>query len=316
MLKMKIWNALIALNLLVSTSEAFVPNKVTFGRPTVSSSSSSSLLQASTLERLPESAVKVTITAPGSATKAAYDKACTELSKNISIPGFRKGAKIPPQVLEQAMAGKGGRFALRAQAINSLLSELIEPALKDEHGLEPIGQPALETPAEEMAKDFEPGQDLELHVKCDVWPDVQWKEVEGKEKPYVGLTGTYERKPVDDTKFDKAMNDLKERYATTEPIDDDSHELQMGDACVVDMDGYMATESGEKGDPLPNAASGDRVDVIMGEGRYMKGLVEGLVGAKVGESRTVTVTFPTVSFVCGSFLGLSITLYIQQRRKL
>jgi trigger factor len=287
---MKIQNIIVALSLLASTTDAFVPHRVAFANTRAPFA-----LQASTLERLPESSVKVVITAPGSATKAAYEKACNELSKTIVIPGFRKGSKVPPQVLEQAMSGKGGRYALREQAINSLLGELIEPALKDEHGLEPIGQPTLETPASELAKNFEPGQDLELHVKCDVWPDINWKTIEGKEKPYFGLTGTYKRASFDQTKFNKALSDLTERYATLEPIDDDSHELQMGDACVVNMEGFMATDSGGKGEPLPNAASGDRVEVIMGEGRYMTGLVEGLVGAKVGETRLVTVTFPDVS---------------------
>ena len=51
----------------------------------------------------------------------------------------------------------------------------------------------------------------------------------------------------------------------------------------------------EKGEPLPNAASGDRVEVILGPGRYMTGLVEGLVGAKVGETKLVRVSFPEVS---------------------
>lgn len=285
---MKVSNILTVLALLASTTDAFVPQRVAFARAPLA-------LDATKLERLPESAVKVTITAPGSATKAAYDKACTELSKNIAIPGFRKGAKIPPQVLENAMSAKGGRYALREQAINSLLSELIEPALKDEHGLEPIGQPSLETPAAEMAKDFTPGEDLELHVTCDVWPDIEWKQVEGKEKPYIGLEGSYKRKPFDQSKFDKALTDLKERYAELAPISDADHELQMGDACVVNMEGYMATADGEKGEKLPDAASGDRVEVILGEGRYMTGLVEGLVGAKVGDVRTVSVTFPTVS---------------------
>jgi FKBP-type peptidyl-prolyl cis-trans isomerase (trigger factor) len=60
------------------------------------------------------------------------------------------------------------------------------------------------------------------------------------------------------------------------------------------MDGYMANADGSKGEPLPNAASGDRVEVILGPGRYMEGLVEGLVGAKVGDTVTVKVSFPEV----------------------
>jgi len=293
---MKFSNSLLTLVLAASSVDGFAPRKLAFTRMPFS-------LEASTMERLPESAVKVVITAPGSATKAAYEKACTEISKNISIAGFRKGAKIPPQVLEQAMAGKGGRYALREQAINSLVAELIEPALKQEHGLEPIGMPSLVVPAAEMARDFKPGEDLELAVRCDVWPDIEWKQVEGKEKPYLGLKASYKRKPFDQVKFNKALNDLKERYATLQPIDDPNHELQMGDACVVNMEGWMADDAGGKGEKLPDAASGDRVEVMLGDGRYMAGLVEGLVGAKVGDVKTVKVTFPSVSGLLTVNLG-------------
>jgi len=240
------------------------------------------------VKRLPDSAVEISIPVPGSATKAAYDKVCTELSKQITIPGFRKGSKIPPQVLEQNMAAKGGRNALKVQAINELLAQLVEPALK-EQSLDPIGQPTLETSAEELAKSFVPGEALTLPVRCDVWPDIHWKS---GDKPYVGLTGSYKRKPFNQEKMDLALRDLKERYATLEPIEDTSYALQMGDACMVNMDGYMANEDGSKGEPLPNAASGDNVEVILGTGRYMEGLVEGLVGAKVGETKTVYVSFP------------------------
>lgn len=252
-----------------------------------------SVESTSTLTRLPDSAVEVILKVPGKATQAAYDKACFELSKTLVIPGFRKGARIPPQVLEQCMASKdGGKFALRVEAINSLLGQLIEPALKDEHGLEPIGQPALAVPADELAATFVPGEDIELLVKCDVWPEIQWMDSDGG-KPYFGLTGAYSRKPFNQEKMDKALSDLRERYATLKPTAEDSP-LRMGDACRVDMVGFMANEDGSKGSPLPNAASGDNVEIIMGPGRYMEGLVEGIVGAKVGDSRVVTVEFPMV----------------------
>jgi trigger factor len=240
------------------------------------------------------SSVELTITAPGPATKAAYDKACAEICKTISIPGFRKGAKIPPAVIENAMASRGGATALRTQAISSLLNQLLEPALKEDHNLEPIGQPSLAVPAEQLAESFVPGEPIEMVVVCDVWPDIKWKEVEGKEKPYMGLTGTYTRKPFNQARFDQAVKDLAERYAVVEPAAEGA-ELAMGDACVVNMEGYMAAEDGvSKGEPLPDAASGDDVEIILGDGRYMEGLVEGLVGAKVGETRVVYVTFPEV----------------------
>lgn len=256
-----------------------------------------------TVRRLPDSAVEIDIPVPGSATKAAYDKVCTELSKNIHIAGFRKGSKIPPQVLEQSMAAKGGRNALKVQAINELMVQLVERTLKDQ-SLDPIGQATLKIPAEDLADDYKPGEDLTLPVRCDVWPEIQWKDTD-KDKPYEGLKGKYARKPFNQERLDTALRDLKERYVTLEPITDSDYALQMGDSCFVNMEGYMATPDGEKGEPLPNAASGDRVEVVLGSGRYMEGLVEGLVGAKVGESRTVKVSFPEVRlqllFACESF---------------
>jgi trigger factor len=250
----------------------------------------------STMIRKDDSSVEISILAPGPATKAAYDKVTYELSKTISVPGFRKGAKIPAAVLENAMSAKGGRNAIRVQAIQTLLSQLLEPAFKEEHNLEPIGQPTLVVPAETLAEKFTPGEPIELTVRCDVWPDIKWRKVEGKDKPYMKLAHSYKRKPFNQKKLDMAIRDLKERYAelTLAPLE---KELEMGDACVVNMVGYMAAADGiSKGEPLPNAASGENVDIILGSGRYMDGLVEGLVGAKVGDTRTVSVRFPEVRY--------------------
>lgn len=252
-----------------------------------------SLNMASVMQKLEDSAVEVTIVVPAKATKAAYDKAVLELSKNLTIPGFRKGSKIPPAVLENAMAARGGKNAIRVQAINDLANRLIEPALKEDHGLEPIGQPSLKVGAEELAESFVPGEDLEMVVKCDVWPEVSFKKTDDDSKPYFGLKGKYKRKPFDQAKFDVALKDLRERFAILTPLEDKDHKLEMGDACVVNMQGFMAEADGKtKGEALPDAASGDNVEVILGDGRYMEGLVEGLVGAKVGETVQVFVTFP------------------------
>lgn len=250
----------------------------------------------SVLVKKENSSVEVTITASGKATKSAYDKACAEVSRSINIKGFRKGAKIPPAVIENALSNqRDGKFSLKTQAINDLLNSLLEPALKDEHNLEPLGQPSLVTPADELANSFKPGEPMELTIRCDVWPDIQWKEGSDGGKPYLGLKGTYEREPFDQVRFEAALNDLRERYATTTPLEDQGQPLQMGDACMVNMEGWMAVEEGgevTKGEPLPNVATGDNVEIILGPGRYMDGLVEGLVGAKVGETKTVTVSFP------------------------
>ncbi|MGK3757688.1 MAG: trigger factor [Bacillariaceae sp.] len=137
-----------------------------------------------------------------------------------------------------------------------------------------------------------------MAVKCDVWPDIQWKKPEGakdSEKPYIGMKGIYTRKPFDKAKMDKAVLDLKERFAELETIEDKDYELKTGDACRINMEGYMANAEGGKGEKLPSAARGENFEVVLGEGRYMEGLVEGMLGAKVSDTKEVTVTFPDVS---------------------
>jgi len=103
--------------------------------------------------------------------------------------------------------------------------------------------------------------------------------------------GKYSRKPFDQVKFDKALNDLRERYVTLTDMEAEG-KLAMGDACKVNMVGYMANSDGTKGEPLPNAASGDNVEVVLEYGKYMEGLVEGILGAAEGEIRKVNVAFP------------------------
>jgi len=276
----------------LSTTHRTAPLIIRQNKPLFLSSDDDSSPKKSSLKRLPDSAVELTLHIPAAATSAAYDKTLAEVAKNVSIPGFRKGAKIPAQVIENAWAKNGGKKALKTMAINELVGELISPALKDEYDLEPIGQPSLVASADELAAGFVPGEELEVTVKCDVWPEIQWSDVEGQEKPYLGLKGTYKRKPFNQERFDAALRDLTERYTELEPIEDETQALATGDACKVNMVGYMATADREKGEPLPDAASGDNVEVVLGPGRYMEGLVEGLEGGKVGETKTVNVRFP------------------------
>jgi len=149
--------------------------------------------------------------------------------------------------------------------------------------------------AELLAEGFVTGEPLDMVVTCDMWLDIQWKQDTDNEKLYYGLEGTYKRRPFDQPRYEQSLNDLAERYAVTTPADE-GKVLSMGDVCVINMDNHMAVEDGvSKGEPLPNAASGDSVEVVLGPGRYIEGLVEGLVGAKVGETNTV---FVTLSMVC------------------
>ncbi|GMI04300.1 hypothetical protein TrVE_jg1530 [Triparma verrucosa] len=240
------------------------------------------------------SSVSVTITATAEQTRDAYDRVITDASKSLDIPGFRKGSKIPANVVESVLekGGRGGKEFLKKQALKQLIASVVEPALQDDPSVDPIGEPALTQSEEILVSLFQPSEEIQLNVKCDVWPEVKWVGGASDGKAYDGLEGSYTRKPFNQQKMDEAIKDLKDRQAKLAPKDGDSPTLEMGDACVVNMVGFLADADGKKGEPLPNAASGDQVDVVMETGKYMSGLVEGLVGASVNDTREIKVTFP------------------------
>lgn len=69
--------------------------------------------------------------------KAMRDTART-LGREIEFPGFRKG-KVPYQVLVRRV----GEEALRAEAVEGMLTKVLEEAI-DQMGVELYGQPTLD----------------------------------------------------------------------------------------------------------------------------------------------------------------------------
>lgn len=55
---------------------------------------------------------------------------------------------------------------------------------------------------------------------------------------------------------------------------------------------YQVLSDGTRGPEMRNIAAGEGVEVVLEPGRFLPGVVENLVGAKAGETRVVSVTFP------------------------
>lgn len=90
------------------------------------------------VEKRANSSVGLFVTVPGTLTKKAYEQACQRLvnDRKVAIPGFRKGQKVPEQVLLNAVGGMG-------VIINEALDILCEDALKtaiDEADVKAVGQ--------------------------------------------------------------------------------------------------------------------------------------------------------------------------------
>ncbi|NMA81374.1 MAG: trigger factor family protein, partial [Jeotgalicoccus halophilus] len=114
----------------------------------------------------------LTITIPSAELDTALDEAFKKVSKEVSMPGFRKG-KVPRQMFEKRF----GVESLYQDALDILLPANYGKAV-DEAGITPVAQPDVEV------EQIEKGKDVILKATVTVEPEVklgEYKNLEGEE---------------------------------------------------------------------------------------------------------------------------------------
>jgi len=224
------------------------------------------------------SSVILKLTVPGQATRECWANSLVSFTQEVDFPGFRKGSKIP----ESTIVGKVGARAVKSEALRILTDTVLKQAITSS-GIQAIGQAQLVKSPEEMIELFQPGEPLLMEIKTDVWPTIEYVG------SYTGFEVNVEKLPLDQERYNKALESLRKRQTILTEVDEPAKE---GYSAVVDMEGYERAEDGSRGEPLPQLASGEQVEVILEPGRYTEGLYEGVLGMRAGESRDVVVSLP------------------------
>ncbi len=206
------------------------------------------------VEELDGDRVRLTIGVPAPDVHHAVEHATSDLSSSVKIPGFRVG-KVPPAILVQRL----GRERIYAEAVDSHLGGWFWNAAARAR-LRPIGQPEYQY--ELPASDTEP---WEFTATVPVQPKVEVVDWVGLEVPRADSTV-----PVD--LVDQELESLRESVAELVPAE--GRAAQAGDSLVIDL----VSPGGE--------AQRDTV-VELGAGRLVEEVEEALVGASVGETKTV-----------------------------
>ena len=182
---------------------------------------------------LEKSNVRLSITVPKDDVRAKYDAMLREYSKELQIPGFRKG-KVPKEVLERKFAE-----ALKGDALGRIIESSLKEVFEDEK-LErherplPYSTPELK---DEPKLDLE--QDLQFSVEYDVLPKIsigQWK----------GLTVDYPYAEVEKEDIDRELEEIRERNAIVMDRDDSAAAVK-GDVVTIDYDFFD-----DNGESLPD----------------------------------------------------------------
>lgn len=228
-----------------------------------------------TQEPLPKSQIGLEIEIPAETTKQAYEKVVQNLSRSANIPGFRKG-KVPRQILLQRL----GHQRIKEAALEDLVQEGLKQAIEQE-SIKALGNYQLISTYEELISRFQPGQPLTFSASVDVPPQINLGE-------YSGLSIKAEETQPEPEAVDQFLEQRRVEQATLIPVE--SRPAQMGDVAVVDYSGRYTGE-GEEATEISGAQATD-FQIELGEGRFLEGIVHGIVGMNPGETKDVELTFP------------------------
>ncbi len=195
--------------------------------------------------------------------EAATLKAYKKQVKNINIPGFRKG-KAPKHMIEK-MYGKGVFYddAIEETYPSALADATVEAELKavsvDDLSVDEVGEDGYS-----------------FKAKITVAPQLT---VDG----YKGIEVEKLSTEVTDELVEEELQAVRERNGRMVTVEDRAAEN--GDTTVIDFEGFVDGEAFEGG-------KSENYNLRLGDGNFIPGFEEAIVGHKTGEEFTIDVTFP------------------------
>ena len=185
------------------------------------------------------------------------------LSRTARLKGFRPG-KAPLTVIRRQFGQQVHR-----EVIGELMQSSFAEAVSQKQ-LAPAGSPRIEP------KSVDEGQDLTYVATFEVFPEVALQ-------PVNALAVDKVTAEVGEADVDAMIERLRKQQTKYRAAD---RAAATGDKVTIDFTGTI--------DGVPFAGGkGDNVGIVVGEGRMLPQLEQGLIGASAGETRDVGVDFPS-----------------------
>ncbi|MFF0728108.1 trigger factor [Streptomyces sp. NPDC004134] len=211
----------------------------------------------SAVETLNPTRVRLTVEVPFEELKPSLDAAYKKINQQVTVPGFRKG-KIPARIIDQRF----GRGAVLEEAVNDALPKLYEDAV-NEGDLKPLGRPEVDI------TELKDNETLTFTAEVDIRPEFEIPD-------YSGISVEVDAIEVPDEDVDKSVEQLRERFASTTPVERAAAE---GDVVTIDLEASVDGEVLDDG-----VASG--VTYTIGSGELLDGIDEAVTGLEAGGSAT------------------------------
>ena len=187
-----------------------------------------------------------------------------EVAKTANMPGFRPG-KVPMTVVKARFGDQVKGEVIRGELDNGA-REAVE---KNE--LKLASQPRLDIVS------YEDGQDLIAKLMVEVMPQIDIPDLAAiaVERPTL---------PANDDEINETMTRLADENRPTQKVEK-ARKAKMGDVVLIDFTGRI------DGVAFDGGSASDHM-LELGSNSFIPGFEEGLVGASVGETVDVKVSFP------------------------
>jgi len=205
----------------------------------------------------------MTVAIPAENVESEVSKRLKDLRGKVRMNGFRPG-KVPLSVVKSQYGG---------QVMQEVVTELVNSSYGEaltQQNLRPAGSPDIEP------RTVPPAGPLEYVATFEVYPEITLSPAADIEVTRIGAS-------IDDQDVDKVIEKLRAQQTEWDSVD---HAAAAGDKIVMDFNGKL-----EDGTDFSGGSASDS-EIILGEGRLIKGFEEQLQGSSAGDNKTVTVTFP------------------------
>ncbi len=219
----------------------------------------------SRIEDLSPVVKKVSVEVTPDRVKDALDRAYSTVSRTVKLKGYRQG-HVPRRLVERYFGDD-----VKKDVAQKLVSGSIHEALA-EHKLDPVAPPRVENGS------VEPGQPFKYTATVEVRPKVEPKDYEGLSVPKVAVE-------VTDAQVDERIEEMRREHAMFVPVEG-RDVAEAGDYVSSDYQGFI------EGAPL-RGAKREGVLLEVAAGSLLENKAEALLGAHIGETRELGVTFPS-----------------------
>ena len=195
-----------------------------------------------------------------------------DMAGRANIKGFRPG-KVPVDHLKR-MYGK----SVMAEIIQKKVDDTSREVFADRK-LKPAYQPEVKLPEEEGEVNavFDGKADLSFSISAEVIPEFELQDASGLEL-------TKHLVPASEDSIKESIDRLAAQYKNWEAKPEGAA-AEKGDRVTISFVGKVDGKEfdGGKGEDIP---------LEIGSGQFIPGFEDQLIGAKVGDEKTVNVTFP------------------------